>query len=110
MVGMTALPEARLAREAEIAYALLGLPTDYDCWRPHKGDQKDLLAEIIGNLQRASRAGIELIKTALMEISTLTDQPSPAHDALKLAIWSDKTQIPPEEIQRLKVLWGRHFD
>lgn len=110
LIGMTAMPEAKLAREAEIAYALLGLPTDYDCWRPHEGGQQELLAEIIGNLQRASQAGIELIKTALLEISALTDQPSPAHDALKLAIWSDKGQIPPEEIQRLKVLWGRYFD
>ena len=44
-VGMTAMPEAKLAREAEIAYALVALPTDYDCWRPHEGtaDKQALL-------------------------------------------------------------------
>ena len=38
LIGMTCMPEAKLAREAEICYALLALPTDYDCWRPHDGD------------------------------------------------------------------------
>jgi len=35
LIGMTAMPEAKLAREAELCYALVALPTDYDCWRPH---------------------------------------------------------------------------
>ena len=53
LIGMTAMPEARLAREAELPYALIGLPTDYDCWRPHDPavGQQDLLQEIIGNLK-----------------------------------------------------------
>ncbi len=110
LIGMTAMPEAKLAREAEIAYALVALPTDYDCWRPHKVDNpQDLLAEIMGNLQKASSTSITLIKKALADVTTLCDQPSPAHDALALAIWSDKSQIPSDEIDRLAVLWGRHF-
>ncbi len=110
LIGMTAMPEAKLAREAEIAYALIGLPTDYDCWRPHNaGAGHDLLAEILGNLKRATDTGIVLIKAALSDVARLKEQRSPAHDALKLAIWSDRKRIDPAEVQRLSVLWGRYF-
>ena len=111
LIGMTAMPEARLAREAEIAYALIALPTDYDCWRPHEPDARpeELLTEIIGNLNRATQAGVRLIKTALEDVDMLRTQPSPAHTALKLAIWSDRQAIADEEVQRLKLLWGRYF-
>ncbi|MHC4736920.1 MAG: MTAP family purine nucleoside phosphorylase [Planctomycetota bacterium] len=42
LIGMTAMPEAKLAREAQICYALIALASDYDCWRPHKagGDKQ----------------------------------------------------------------------
>jgi 5'-methylthioadenosine phosphorylase len=111
VVGMTALPEARLAREAEMAYTLIALPTDYDCWRPREdgADEMSLLEEIMGNLQRATQASIALIKSALADITPLHAQPSPAHEALKFAIWSDKAKIDPAEITRLAVLWGRYF-
>ncbi len=112
LIGMTAMPEAKLAREAEMAYALLGLPTDYDCWRPHESGAapEALLGEIIGNLHRASQAGLKLIRTALEDVSPLLEQASPAHTALKLAIWSDKELIPREEVRRLELLWGRYFE
>jgi 5'-methylthioadenosine phosphorylase len=111
VVGMTALPEARLAREAEIAYAIIALPTDYDCWRPHEehADAQSLLGEIMGNLQRATQASIALIRSALTNVVPLRERSSPAHEALKLAIWSDRSKIDPAEIERLAVLWGRHF-
>jgi len=111
VVGMTAMPEARLAREAELAYALVALPTDYDCWRPRpeSADQASLLDEIRGNLERAVEASITLIKAALTDTSTLASAPSPAHDALELAIWSDRSAIDPEYVDRLRALWGRHW-
>ena len=52
----------------------------------------------------------ELITTALADVSTLRAQPSPAHEALKLAIWSDKSKIDPAEVTRLEVLWGKYFE
>ncbi|MAX26398.1 MAG: S-methyl-5'-thioadenosine phosphorylase [Phycisphaeraceae bacterium] len=111
LIGMTCMPEAKLAREAELAYALIGLPTDYDCWREHDPnvDQMDLLTEIIGNLKKASAAGIELIKAALSDVELLLTTPSPAHQALKLGIWSNKDNIDKQEIERLGVLWGMYF-
>ncbi len=111
LIGMTVMPEARLAREAELAYALIALPTDYDCWRPHDPNvpQMQLLQEIIGNLRKASAAGITLMKQAFRDLSLLREQPSPAHSALNLGIWSDKSRLDPQEIKRLGTLWGRHF-
>ncbi|MHC4447903.1 MAG: MTAP family purine nucleoside phosphorylase [Planctomycetota bacterium] len=117
VVGMTALPEARLAREAEMAYALVAIPTDYDCWR--NGDDEageaaaspgeSLLAEVMANLGRATDAAIALIQAALADLSELRAGPSPAHDALRRGIWSAKGKIDPNEVERLKVLWGRYF-
>jgi len=111
LIGMTCMPEAKLAREAEIAYALLALPTDYDCWRPHDPNQtaQQLLEEIIGHLKTATANSIALIKAALTDLTLLHEQPSPAHSALDLGIWTDRSKIDPAEIERLKPLWGRHF-
>lgn len=111
LIGMTVMPEAKLAREAEIAYAMIALPTDYDCWKPHDPHTNggELLNEIIGNLKKASAAGIDLIKRALDDTTILEESPSPAHTALQLGIWSDKTKISPEEIELLKPIWGKYF-
>ena len=110
VVGMTAQPEARLAREAEIAYAMVALPTDYDCWRSRgEGDPDSVLAEIIGNLNRATDASIRLLEAALGDVETLKSTPSPAHDALARSIWTDKAKIDPDEVKRLWPLWGRYF-
>jgi len=111
LIGMTCMPEAKLACEAEMAYALVALPTDFDCWRPREEDgvSKDLLAEIISNLQIATAASVRLIRSALDDLTVLRATPSPAHEALNLAIWSEKSKIDPEEIERLKPLWGRYF-
>jgi 5'-methylthioadenosine phosphorylase len=111
LIGMTCMPEAKLAREAEIAYALVGLPTDYDCWRPHDPDValQQLLSEIMGNLSAATDNAIRLIKHALQHCDELRQTPSPAHDALRLAIWSDRSQIDPGLVKRLEPLWGAYF-
>ena len=111
LIGMTAMPEARLAREAELPYALIALSTDYDCWRPHdaQASQQQLLEEIIGNVKVATRNAVDLIRAALADLSYLREHPSPAHNALKLGIWTDKSKIAAAEVERLGVLWGRHF-
>ncbi|MHC4995023.1 MAG: S-methyl-5'-thioadenosine phosphorylase [Planctomycetota bacterium] len=111
LIGMTVMPEAKLAREAEMAYALIALPTDYDCWREHEeADKMALLTEIIGNVKEATVNSVRLIKEALTDVSVLETEASPAHKALELAIWSDKGQITKEELDRLDVLWGKYFE
>jgi len=115
------MPEAKLAREAEIPYALIALVTDYDSWRvppkakegelPKANDPHALLNEIIFNLKMASDNAIALIKLVVERIAqnpSLLDS-CPATNALERAIWSDKSQIDQEEINRLSPLWGRYF-
>jgi 5'-methylthioadenosine phosphorylase len=118
LIGMTAMPEAKLAREAEIPYALIAITTDYDSWKPPtppaEGSAPEpaaLLQEITANLKAASANAMELIRRAIRKIAADPEplRSCPARDALKLAIWSDKSRISPEEIQRLSPLWGRYF-
>ena len=122
MIGMTAMPEAKLAREAEIPYALIALVTDYDCWRqkpplPDAKEQQEkvdphlLLKEIIGNLQAASANAIALMRRAVEMMPERREQlqACPARHALELGIWSDKDRIPREEVDRLAPLWGKYF-
>lgn len=111
LIGMTCMPEAKLAREAEIAYALVALPTDYDCWRAHEpgASKQELLTEIIGNLQAATENAMQLIRAALRRLRNNPPPPSPAHNALELAIWSDKSSIEPAVLKRLGPLVARYF-
>ncbi len=111
IIGMTVMPEAKLAREAELAYAIVCLPSDYDCWRPVPGDldKHELLKEIIGHLTEATTNAIELIKAAISRFDDIADMPSPAHSALELAIWSDRSLITDETKDRLGVLVEKYL-
>ena len=122
LIGMTCMPEAKLAREAEIAYALVALVTDYDCWRPPsaRADRKEqpdapdpavLLKEIIANLQAASDNAAALIHRAVARIAKEPGvlAASPALRALRLAIWSDRSRIAPQYVELLAPLWMKYF-
>jgi 5'-methylthioadenosine phosphorylase len=111
LIGMTVMPEARLAREAEMCYALIALPTDYDCWRRSEpvADQNGLLKEITRNLHRGTAAAIELMKAAIPALADAQGEACPCHRALELAIWSDKSKVAPEVVERLAPLVGRYF-
>jgi 5'-methylthioadenosine phosphorylase len=111
LIGMTAMPEAKLAREAEICYALVALPTDYDCWRPHPQnvDQVKLLEEIIANVRVATQNALELIRRTIPGLQALADRSCPCQSALALAIWSDKSKVPAETRRRLAPLLGKYL-
>jgi 5'-methylthioadenosine phosphorylase len=111
LIGMTVMPEARLAREAEICYALVALPTDYDCWKPHPGtlDQAKLLEEILANVKAATQNAIELIRRAIPRVAEAGDRPCACQSALALAIWSDRSRIPPEAREKLEPLLGKYL-
>jgi len=111
LIGMTVMPEAKLAREAEICYALVALPTDYDCWKPHPGtlDQTKLIEEILGNVKAATQSAIELIRRAIPRIAELGDKPCPCQSSLALAIWSDRSRIPPEVKERLRPILSKYL-
>ncbi|MBN2446117.1 MAG: S-methyl-5'-thioadenosine phosphorylase [Phycisphaerae bacterium] len=109
LIGMTTMPEAKLAREAEISYALIALITDYDCWKPHDPNtpKQKLLEEIIGHLQAATRNAIALMRAAIEKIASSGLPDSPAHTALDLAVWSDCAKITPAVRGRYGVLLDR---
>ena len=111
LIGMTCMPEAKLAREAELAYAMLCLPSDYDCWRPAPADldRHELLKEIIGHLTAATGNTIAMIKEAVSRFSEIAETPSPAHSALELAIWSDRDAISPQAIKTLGPLVAKYL-
>lgn len=112
LVGMTAMPEARLAREAELPYALLALPTDYDAWRERGSADapETLLNEIIANLRDAAEAAFALLQAALVDRRAVEATRSPATDALRSAIWTDYTAVPLDEVGRLGPIISRHFE
>jgi len=107
VIGMTAMPEAKLAREAQICYALIALPSDYDCWHPHRAQQnkQTLLEEIIGNLQTATDNCLKLIKAVLQSSCELIRPECPCRKSLDLAVWTDEAQIGPADKEKLKVLF-----
>lgn len=111
LIGMTCMPEAKLAREAEITYALIALPTDYDCWRSHEPgkSRQALLAEIIGNLRTVTAHGVALLRAAIPVLASRLDEKWPYDDALAMAIWSDKSRVSPTVVERLRPLIGRYF-
>lgn len=110
VVGMTAMPEAKLAREAELCYALVALATDYDCWRPHSArlGETDLLHEIRQNLQRATERANALIRKAVQTLDWV-ERACTCHDALGHAIWSDLSGLQPRIREQLRPIIGRYL-
>lgn len=104
VIGMTAAPEAFLAREAELPYATLALATDYDCWRPSDDvDVTRILAVLHANVERA-QATIFALASSLPDASK-----SPASAALEFAVLTRADAIEPSARERLSLLLRRHF-
>jgi len=107
LIGMTAMPEAKLAREAQMCYALVALASDYDCWKPHEAgkDKQTLLEEIIGNLKKATQNCLELIKATLTSEREFVSEDCPCRKSLDLAVWTDQSVNSEAEREKLKVLF-----
>ena len=106
VIGMTNLPEAKLAREAEIAYATLALVTDYDCWHP---DHDSVTVEmVIGNLQRNAVNAQKVIQETVRRLSE-NPPVSDAHSALKYAILTQLDQAPEATKQKLELLLHKYY-
>ncbi|HPD46517.1 MAG TPA: S-methyl-5'-thioadenosine phosphorylase [Anaerohalosphaeraceae bacterium] len=107
LIGMTAMPEARLAREAQMCYALIALASDYDCWKEHdpaKGKQA-LLEEIIANLQAATNNAAKLLTAVLSTDGSLCDDTCPCRRSLELAVWTGADVIDAHKKESLSVLF-----
>jgi len=105
VIGMTNLPEAKLAREAEIAYATLALVTDYDCWHP---DHDSVTVEmVIGNLQKNAANAQRVIREVENRIAAAPPE-SEAHSALKYAIITPLDKAPPATLEKLSLLLQKY--
>jgi len=104
VIGMTALPEAKLAREAEICYASIACVTDYDCWRT---DCAPVTAEIIINTLRQNIAMAKnIIKLSLGKVPAKRD--CECATALKTAIVTNSDLIPAQQKKDLDLLIGKY--
>jgi 5'-methylthioadenosine phosphorylase len=90
IVGMTALPEAKLAREAEICYATLAFVTDYDCW--HQSEETVTVEMVIANLQKSAQIAKNIVKKAVAQIPERRQ--CQCATALKDAIITSPAHIP----------------
>jgi 5'-methylthioadenosine phosphorylase len=103
VIGMTNLPEAKLAREAEIAFAAMAMITDYDCW---KVEEEAVSAQtVLGHL----RANAETAKKVLLDmIPRIPTEPNwPEHIALDSALVTDRKLWPAATVEKLKPILGR---
>ncbi|QCS48771.1 S-methyl-5'-thioadenosine phosphorylase [Picosynechococcus sp. PCC 11901] len=106
IIGMTNLQEAKLAREAEIAYATLALVTDYDCWHP---DHDSVTVEmVIGNLHKNATNAQKVIRAVVEKLAANPPQ-SAAHDALKYAILTPLDQVPASTKEKLALLLNKYL-
>jgi len=103
VIGMTNLPEAKLAREASISYATLAMATDYDCW--HEGHDDVTVDQVVAVI----RANVDLAKKIIAEAVPLIaahDGPAPHHEALKGALLTPAEAIDPDRRRALAPLIG----
>ena len=105
VIGMTAIPEAKLAREAEICYGMLAFSTDYDCW---KEDEEDVTIEmVVENLSANTRAAQEIIKNVVKRIPE--ERLCSCAEAAKYAIITDPSMIPEDTKSKLEIFYGKYW-
>lgn len=103
VIGMTNMPEAKLAREAQMAYATLAMVTDYDCWHPREAHvtADAAIANLMQNAGHAQSIAAEAIRILGREMPI-----SAAHTALDSALVTGKESMEPEVRQRLRAFWS----
>lgn len=104
IIGMTNMIEAKLAREAEIAYATLAAVTDYDCW--HTTHEEVSVEVIIGYLRKNVETAKKILQLAIPRVGKLTA--FTAQEALKYAIITDRERIPERKKKELEIIIGKY--
>ena len=106
VIGMTHMPEAKLAREAEICYASVSMVTDYDCWHPEHGDVE--VADIVAVLASNAERGRALVERAARRLAGRTVPcPEGCDRALESALITSPEARDPELLRRLDAVAGR---
>ena len=105
VIGMTNMPEAKLAREAEIRYCTVAMVTDYDCWHPDH-DEVDV-AMVIQTLQKNASNAQNMIKEVIKTFKDFSIDEDPANNCLDTAIITDPKLRTKKTIKKLKYIAGR---
>lgn len=105
IIGMTNLQEAKLAREAEIAYATLALVTDYDCW--HEAHDAVTIDMVVEYLNKNVRNAQMILKDAVQKVAA-KETPSQYRDAIKNAIFTAPDHWPAETAKKLEAIIGKY--
>ena len=105
VIGMTNMPEAKLAREAEIRYASVSMVTDYDCWHPdHENvDVQSVINVLLGNAQKAKN----MIKNLIQNFENHIDPKDPTNNCLDVAIITSPEKRTQKTKDKLKTVAGR---
>ena len=105
VIGMTNMPEAKLAREAEIRYASVSMVTDYDCWHPdHENvDVQSVIKVLLGNAEKAKN----MIKNLIDNFENHIDPKDPTNNCLDVAIITAPEKRTQKTIDKLKTVAGR---
>ncbi len=105
VIGMTNMPEAKLAREAEIRYCTVAMVTDYDCWHP---DHEEVdVSMVIQTLQQNANNAQNMIKEVIKTFKNFSVEKDPANDCLDVAIITDPKLRTKKTIKKLTNIAGR---
>ena len=105
VIGMTNMPEAKLAREAEIRYCTVAMVTDYDCWHPDH-DEVDV-SMVIQTLQKNASNAQNMIKEVIKTFKNFSADKDPANNCLDVAIITDPKLRTKKTIKKLNYIAGR---
>tara|TARA_A100001011_G_scaffold382688_2_gene452839 strand:+ start:425 stop:1297 length:873 start_codon:yes stop_codon:yes gene_type:complete len=105
IIGMTNMPEAKLAREAEIRYCTVAMVTDYDCW--HSEHEEVDVAMVIKTLQKNANNAQNMIKEVIKTFKNFSIENDPANNCLDTAIITDPKLRTKKTIKKLKYIAGR---
>ena len=105
VIGMTNMPEAKLAREAEIRYCTVAMVTDYDCWHPDH-DEVDV-SVVVQTLMKNSSNAQNMIKEIIKTYKDFSVEKDPANNCLDVAIITDPKLRTKKTIKKLKNIAGR---
>ena len=105
VIGMTNMPEAKLAREAEIRYSTVAMVTDYDCWHPDHGEVD--VSMVVKTLMKNAANAQNMIKEIINTFKDYSVEKDPANDCLDVAIITDPKLRTKKTIKKLKNIAGR---
>ncbi len=107
VIGMTNHTEARLAREAEIAYTSLSMVTDYDCWHEEHGNVS--VEMVIGNLKANASIACKIVESVAKKLNNIRPE-SDSHEALKSSLMTSKDRVPKKTREKINLFtstyWG----